>query len=308
MGKYFTLEELGERGAATLMRMLVDAAHRKEKITYGQVADRFKKFGGSFVHVSPKNVGYVAGSVMERILEVAPGAPPINTLVIDKTTRLPGDGASDFVASYMLGTTYEKLSNQKKREVLLPVFEKVFSYSDWPKVARLAFGIKAVELSKKKLIETEHDGKDRRIGFGGPAESPEHLRLKTYVVNHPRMFGAPKKSKKGIPEKALASRDEIDVWFMVPGHQVAIEVKSERSSQDDLKRGIYQCVKYKALLEAEARWELKRELPKVDAKLVSENALSKENRRLARALGVDVITIKPLGQKLRSNLVARTPR
>jgi hypothetical protein len=294
MGKYFTLEELGKRGVSILMRMLVDAAHREKKITYGQVADRFKKLGGPFVHVSPKNVGHVAGSVMKRILEVAPDAPPINTLVIDKSTRLPGDGASDFVANYVLGTRYEKLSNQKKREVLLPVFDEIFSYSDWPKVARLAFGIKAVELSKKKPIETEHDGKDRRIGFGGPAESPEHLRLKTYVVNHPRMFGAPKRSKKGIPEKALASRDEIDVWFMVPGHQVAIEVKSERSSQDDLKRGIYQCVKYKALLEAEAKWELKRELPKIEAKLVSENVLSKENRRLAKTLGVDVITIKPL--------------
>jgi hypothetical protein len=141
--------------------------------------------------------------------------------------------------------------------------------------------------------EGEHDGKLARHGYGGPPESEEHLRLKCYVKAHPQKFGAPEDCDTVEEEKLLKSRDEIDVWCMVPSEQLAIEVKSVRSNDSDIERGIFQCVKYRSVLEAEAKCDDK--YPKVRTRLVSERPLSPECRRQAKSLGIEVQVIKPLG-------------
>ena len=46
---------------------------------------------------------------------------------------------------------------------------------------------------------------------------------------------------------------QIDVWFMSVGEQLAVEVKSRRSKMPDIERGIFQCVKYRALLKAQSQ-------------------------------------------------------
>ena len=53
-------------------------------------------------------------------------------------------------------------------------------------------------------------------------------------------------------EYTLLSGDRLDVYFQLKdGTQVAVEVKSEISDDADILRGIYQCVKYDAVLKAE---------------------------------------------------------
>jgi hypothetical protein len=79
---------------------------------------------------------------------------------------------------------------------------------------------------------------------------------------------------------------------MVPNEQLAVEVKSVRSNEIDLYRGIFQCIKYKALLEAEATCA--GSTPNIDALLVSEKALPPEFARHAELLGVKVRVIEPL--------------
>jgi hypothetical protein len=151
-------------------------------------------------------------------------------------------------------------------------------------------------ISEPKISEVEQegecDGKLARRVYGGPPESKEHLLLKRYVKMHPQKFGAPENCD-AIEEKLLKSRDEIDVWCMVPGEQLAIEVKSVRSNDSDIERGIFQCVKYRAVLEAEAKCD--DNSPKVRTRLVSERPLSAECCRQAKRLGIEVQVIKPLG-------------
>ena len=108
---------------------------------------------------------------------------------------------------------------------------------------------------------------------------------------HPEEFGAPADCTSEI-EKLLKSNDEIDVWFMVPSEQLAVEVKSVRSNDLDLSRGIFQCVKYKAVLEAEARCA--GSTPTIRTLLVSEKPLPKECARQAELLGIRVQVIDPL--------------
>jgi hypothetical protein len=105
------------------------------------------------------------------------------------------------------------------------------------------------------------------------------------------LVGAPKSCKKGWPEKQLRSLDEIDVWFSSPGKELAVEVKSRRSNDFDLQRGIYQCVKYRAVLEAQNRTDKVKS--SVRACLVSERRLPEELARLAHLFDVDVRVLSP---------------
>jgi hypothetical protein len=176
------------------------------------------------------------------------------------------------------------------REVLLPVFEDIFKFKKWPLLARKTFNI-GVPKQSPQQERGETEGKARRLGYGGPAESDEHRRLKEYVKSNPRLFGAPKGCKDGVMEKLLRSLDEIDVWFVSPGKQLAVEVKSRRSTDLDLERGIFQCVKYRALLEAENTAE--KISSTVRAGLVSERKLPGELSRLAKLFGVEVRIASP---------------
>jgi hypothetical protein len=151
--------------------------------------------------------------------------------------------------------------------------------------------------NKNELAEEgERDGKLARNGYGGPPESEEHLRLKLHVKANPHMFGFDASGDCVVikEEKLLKSRDEIDVWCMAPGEQLAIEVKSVRSNDADIERGIFQCVKYKAVLEAEAKCD--GAAPKIRTRLVSERQLSPECCRQAKHLEIEVQVIKPLSR------------
>ena len=56
---------------------------------------------------------------------------------------------------------------------------------------------------------------------------------------------------KGKDEFSLLSGDEIDVVFEHGNAAYLIEVKSVRSNEVDFVRGVYQCVKYRAVFQAQ---------------------------------------------------------
>ena len=62
---------------------------------------------------------------------------------------------------------------------------------------------------------------------------------------------------------------------------LAIEVKSRDSNWADLQRGIYQCVKYQAVLRAQERGERT-----IRTLLVTESDLRPDLENLARRLGI----------------------
>ena len=91
----------------------------------------------------------------------------------------------------------------------------------------------------------------------------------------------------------MLSGDRLDVYFKLKdGKQIAIEVKSRISDDADILRGIYQCVKYKAVLSAECLAH--GENGNVDAFLVIENEMSEDNRKTANMLSVKYIVFNKL--------------
>ena len=96
------------------------------------------------------------------------------------------------------------------------------------------------------------------------------------------------RSVRAETEVELLSGDRVDVVLYGERKTVAIEVKSKDSNWADLQRGIYQCVKYKAVLSAQDD-----RLP-VESWLITETNLDGDLKGLAKKLGVKhkVISLK----------------
>jgi hypothetical protein len=86
------------------------------------------------------------------------------------------------------------------------------------------------------------------------SEGDEHKRLKLFLAQNPKKAGI-RWMGIGDTEQALLSGDRLDVSFRDGDRWIAVEVKPRQSPLADLIRGIFQCIKYRAALAAELRYE-----------------------------------------------------
>ena len=175
----YTVPEACKVGAPIVLRMLIDAVARRGVITYGDVARQLSKVMRT--NVSWHHSGNVAGAMMERIWSKIPDAPPINALLVGGD-RLPSTGVETFIRDYMPGVVFTTLGPNEKRAALVPIYDDIYNYDQWPRVAKRTFGITVKDVDAGE----ENDGKSTRLGLGGPAESIEHKRLKEFVAASPR--------------------------------------------------------------------------------------------------------------------------
>ena len=121
----------------------------------------------------------------------------------------------------------------------------------------------------------------------GSEGSPEHKALRDYISQNPLIVGLPK-NLIGTCEYPLKSGDKVDVVFEANNEIVAVEVKSRRSGVDDIQRGLYQCVKYKSVIEAES---LVKKIDKsVRTVLVLESEFPKVLNTVKTRLGLTVLS------------------
>lgn len=122
---------------------------------------------------------------------------------------------------------------------------------------------------------------------GGGGESENHRLLKEFVAVHPEAIGLPKGTPKGKPEYPLPSGDSLDVSFQGKDAWVGVEVKSALSDQSDIVRGLFQCVKYQAVMEAFQRASA---IPQNSRTiLVLEGKLPNRLLPLKNILGIEVV-------------------
>ena len=122
--------------------------------------------------------------------------------------------------------------------------------------------------------------------FKSGGEGREHRRLKEFIASHPQVVGLPK-GLRGELEYCLPSGDRADVLFKNAGAWIAVEVKASNSPEEDVARGIFQCIKYQAVVEAlQTSGELP---PDARAILVLTAPLPERLIRLKDMLEVDVI-------------------
>ena len=89
----------------------------------------------------------------------------------------------------------------------------------------------------------------------------------------------------------LLSGDRLDVYFELNnGSRIAIEVKSVSSSDADVMRGLFQCVKYKSVLDAESKIHGKKSQNL--AMLILGGKISLENIKIREVLGVNILEVE----------------
>jgi hypothetical protein len=133
--------------------------------------------------------------------------------------------------------------------------------------------------AEEPLYISPEEGAQFKYGggsFGGGGESPYHEALRLWVKANPAIVLPAYSASSTDTEVALLSGDRVDNVYDRGDRIAVIEVKSWISNDDDLERGIYQCIKYRAVMEA-----MMHQQPRpIDAVLVTERALSPDHKKL----------------------------
>lgn len=276
----YTLRELEADGLAPTMELLIAAAKTGDVVTYGKVAARLEaKLKKS--SMNPRQMGWVVGALMDHLLSVDPNTPLINTLVVRGDSDQPGVGADSYLRHRF--KIRGRISPTRRKELVQAALNEVRIFKKWDQLFEASFSRKPerVEATADSL---EEDGQGDNPRYGGLPESEEHKLLKEYVLEHPNCLRLKMGAPTGTIERRLLSGDEMDVEFVEGARRIGVEVKSIRSGNADLLRGIYQCVKYRAVMIAQSGFEAG--VAECEVVLVSEVALPSELRALAKRLDV----------------------
>lgn len=264
-------DEPNVRMARLAFPILVRQAKARETIFYSDLAKELKM-------TNPRNLNHVLVQVGDAIkkLEKKSGKsiPLINSLVINKRSKIPSGGISIFYDEYDNMTTSQKKIFFKKRS------DDVFLYTHWEDVlACLDIPYKTNDIV---LIEQI---KEKYYMYANGGESKYHLDFKIFVKDNPELLGLHGNFVSNV-EYVLPSADCIDVVFQSKRNFIGVEVKSQISDKKDILRGIFQCVKYKALIDAEQIYKG----TNLDFRVILalETALPEDLRGVCNQLGVEI--------------------
>ena len=161
--------------------------------------------------------------------------------------------------------------------------------SDWPRQHKWL----AERLNKMHTVFIFHINKLVRErphpqpdGWHTGPESETHKCLKRKIAGDPAMVGV-KTAENGEEEYLLWSGDKVDVYFAKAA--VAVEVKTADAGFSEIHRGIFQCIKYRAVLQAQHQ-VYGPDGPTADCLLALEGELSEELQDIAKLLNVLVVS------------------
>jgi hypothetical protein len=283
-------DEWSPNTARKILPLLVSYAEACRSVTYGQLTQEVirRKWGH---YVIPLAYRYPAGAIgyalEETEIEWGELIPPINALIVNDSTGLPGKDVDYFLKKYLSHTKRPKsLTKDQRQSVIEEIHKDIFNYTSW----RRLLGHYGLD-DPPPFVEKAKDSKAKRkqYNWSGEAESEDHRRLKAYVSQHPELIELPKTAAPGLTEYLLPSADKIDILFVDKGWRVGVEVKAINANEDDLRRGIFQCVKYRELLRAEQRTE--GVIPQSRAILVIERDLPKSLSWEAKLLHIPFVKI-----------------
>jgi hypothetical protein len=254
--------------------ILVRQALAEQKIAYSDLAEEMGMR-------NPRNLNYVLGAIGKAIKELSTEwdqeIPPLQCLVVNKHTGMPGEGVAWFISDLK---DFKDRTPEERKQILSIELVKVFKYPKWENVLS-AFGLKLIA-NAPELEDLIEKARHR----GGVGECEDHRQLKHYIANNANVIGL-HGFGKGSTEYCFPSADRIDVVFSNGDRWVGVEVKGPSSPPDDIVRGMFQTVKYSALREAVLKSKSKK--GKTGIILVTSAKLTPELTKLKNLLGVTVI-------------------
>lgn len=283
-----------ERTALAALPLLVWCAKNGKTITYGQLDQEIVNRGLGH-HVMAVQYGYPAGAVGSALIETEEEwgsvITPLNVIVVNAKDRLPGKGVNYYLERYYEpDQTIQEMSPKEKKAIIEEIQADVFAYEYWDDILE-EYDLEPIDQDIEFPDRDEEDIIDppKRSGWSSEPESQEHKSLKEYIAKHPEKIGLPKNNKKGNIEYIFASGDKADIVFETKHGFLGAEVKSIKSNDADLNRGIFQAIKYQALLRAEQK--ALDSAPNARAVLVTERELPLSLQNLADRLGIETFQL-----------------
>lgn len=262
--------------------ILLLLARSGKKVTYQnldrEIARQYGQPGSPIVVIYGRVLEIIGRSINLLSEEWNEEIPPLTILIVNKDKDEPSNGVDPFLSRYVSKSSSGKLTQNNRQAMIKRATNAVHNYPRWDEVADY-FGIDLPgTLSESDPISLEQPP----AMLGG--ESDAHLKLKEYVAQHPELFEHIGQFSKGQVEYRLASGDEVDVLFQNDDLTLAAEIKTEDAPLGELTRGIYQCVKYRAVLRA--MHDVAGELRHVKTILVTPQALPAQHIAAAKRLAV----------------------
>lgn len=226
-----------EQRARMILPVLVRQAQAGQPITYMALSREM----GIHHHVFSYPLGTVAEALQDLSQQWGEPVPALTSMVINQDTGRPGPGFGWAVAGM---DDYPRMPPWQQMVVANRAREECFHYDKWAAVLA-ALGLSPAEQAVSPALVAAAAAR------GGVGEGDAHRCLKEFVAAHPTLIGLPRSTAPGTLEYRLPSADTIDVLFVRQGERVAVEVKAANAGAVDILRGLFQCVKYEALLQAE---------------------------------------------------------
>jgi len=232
--------KLYQRRARKALPILARQAKAGHKIYYQDLANEIDM-------PNPRNLNYPLGSIGTTLKGLSEKwdekIPPIQCIVVNKTTKLPGKGIGWFISD---PKQFAELNSKQKKALVDVALAKIYGYNKWDLVLKV-LGLQPAPISEDIKKKVKRAASRNR---GGGGESKQHEKLKLYIRNNPESIGVKLKRLLSTTEKPLPSGDSLDVFFKNNKNWVGVEVKSVISDEADIIRGLYQCVKYHAVMES----------------------------------------------------------
>lgn len=256
--------QLYQQRARQAFPLLVRQAEAGQPISYSALAEEIGI-------PNPRNLNYPLGSVGNTIERLSKAwktkIPPLQCLVINQTTGLPGEGFGWFMRDW---GDFSSFTRDEQRRIISGAHSAVYAYPRWREVLN-AVGLEMPNVDFR--VDLSLAGQRHLLAGGG--EGDRHRALKLYVAQHPKCIGLSSSKIRGETEAYLLSGDCLDVSFRRRNEWVAVEVKTSMSPDSDIVRGLFQCVKYRSVMDA---------MQKAEGKLIFSRAILALEEKLPRSL------------------------
>ena len=222
-----------------LLPYLVNLAKIGQTRTYSEAA--------GFLDVHHRALRFPLGFIRDCIC-LPNNIPLLSVLIVSKGKNLPSKG--------FLLEGHDKLTELEYKEKVDDFLQQVILFNDWDKLL-ISLNLKPLEVPNPS-DHLDSIGREytrvlkKRTSFTGGGEGEAHLKLKKYIAYHPEAIGLSKDCTVEIEYQFIAG-DEADVVFRLPnGGYHIVEIK-KGPSDGELIKGVYQLIKYGALLWAEKK-------------------------------------------------------
>jgi hypothetical protein len=268
--------ELYQQRAFRALPLLARQALAGNTIYYGDLARELAM-------PNERNLNYVLGAVGTSLKQLGKEwsevIPPLQAVVVNRHSGLPGEGFAEFVPDSM---AFRAAPTHRKKQIIGALLAQVYSYPRWTAVLRHLGTGPAPPLNLEKKLPRQV-----RASLAGGGESDAHKAFKEFIASRPDLIGLKIPVEKAELEYLFPSSDAVDVLFCAARLRIAVEVKSRVSPYEDVLRGLFQCVKYDALLRATLALEASEASSRVV--LALEGKFPEDLRSVANTLGVEVL-------------------